>query len=212
MLVSQIGREGQEKLAAARIGLVGCGALGCMIATHLVRAGVGLVRIVDNDYPEVDNLHRQILFTEDDVARRVPKSEAAAAFLARANSRVMVEPVVATIDELTLPDFAADLDLLVDGTDNFPTRFVMNDYAVERGVPWVYGGDKDQRHVDDHCARRRSLSALPCARPAVSRARSHCRYCWGAEHRGCRHCQHRSQRGHQAGSGPWGEKPGSAGP
>lgn len=140
MLVSQIGREGQEKLAAARIGLVGCGALGCMIATHLVRAGVGLVRIVDNDYPEVDNLHRQILFTEDDVARRVPKSEAAAAFLARANSRVMVEPVVATIDELTLPDFAADLDLLVDGTDNFPTRFVMNDYAVERGVPWVYGG------------------------------------------------------------------------
>jgi molybdopterin/thiamine biosynthesis adenylyltransferase len=140
MLVPQIGRERQERLAAARVGLVGCGALGCVICTHLVRAGVGLVRIVDRDCPELGNLHRQILFTEDDVARCVPKAEAAAAFLAKANSQVDVEPVVATIDETTIPAFADDLDLLVDGTDNFPTRFVMNDYAVARGMPWVYGG------------------------------------------------------------------------
>ena len=140
MLVSQIGREGQEKLAAARVGLVGCGALGSVIANHLVRAGVGYLRIVDRDYPELHNLHRQMLFTEDDVARRVPKAEAAAAHLRAVNSQVVVEPLLATIDADTLPAFAAGLDLLVDGTDNFPTRFVLNDYAVSRGMPWVYGG------------------------------------------------------------------------
>lgn len=140
MLVPQIGRAGQERLAAARIGLVGCGALGSVLATHLVRAGVGLLRIVDKDYPELHNLHRQILYTEEDVARRVPKAEAAAAFLSKANSRVTVEPVVTRIDEDTLSGFASGLDLLVDGTDNFPTRFLINDYAVERGIPWVYGG------------------------------------------------------------------------
>jgi molybdopterin/thiamine biosynthesis adenylyltransferase len=140
MLVPQIGREGQEKLAAARIGLIGCGALGCVICTHLVRAGVGFLRIADKDCPELHNLHRQILFTEEDVARRVPKAEAAAAFLRKANSQVTVDPVVVTIDKDTLPGFADDLDLLVDGTDNFPTRFLVNGYAVARGMPWVYGG------------------------------------------------------------------------
>ncbi len=140
MLLPQIGRAGQEKLAAARIGLVGCGALGSVIASHLVRAGIGLLRIIDRDYPEIHNLQRQILFTEEDVARRIPKAEAAAAYLRMVNSRVVVEPVVATIDPDSLPGFAADLDLVVDGTDNFPTRFLINRYAVERGMPWVYGG------------------------------------------------------------------------
>lgn len=140
MLVSRIGRQGQENLAAARVGLVGCGALGSVIANHLVRAGVGLLRIADLDYPEVHNLHRQVLFTEDDVARRIPKADAAAAHLRAVNSEVSVEPVQVTINADTLPDFAADLDLLVDGTDNFPTRFVLNDYAVRRSMPWVYGG------------------------------------------------------------------------
>jgi len=140
MLLPQIGRSGQEKLAAARIGLVGCGALGSVIASHLVRAGVGLLRIIDKDYPELHNLQRQILFTEEDVARRVPKAEAAAAYLRAVNSAVVVEPCVTTVDSETLPGLADDLDLLVDGTDNFPTRFVMNEYAVRREMPWVYGG------------------------------------------------------------------------
>jgi molybdopterin/thiamine biosynthesis adenylyltransferase len=140
MVVPQIGRQGQEKLAAARIGLIGCGALGSVIAHHLVRAGVGYLRMVDRDYPELHNLHRQILYTEEDVARRVPKAEAAAEHLRAVNSQVVVEPLVATVDRDTLPGFAAGLDLLVDGTDNFPTRFLINDYAVARGVPWVYGG------------------------------------------------------------------------
>lgn len=140
MLLPQIGRTGQEKLAAARIGLIGCGALGSVISSHLVRAGVGFLRIVDRDYPEIHNLQRQVVFTEEDVARRVPKAEAAAAYLRKVNSEVVIEPVVATLDAGTLPRVAADVDLIVDGTDNFPTRFAINDYAVERGIPWVYGG------------------------------------------------------------------------
>jgi molybdopterin/thiamine biosynthesis adenylyltransferase len=140
ILVQQIGRAGQEKLAAARVGLVGCGALGSVVANHLVRAGIGYLRIADRDYPELHNLQRQILFTEIDVAAGIPKAEAAAAHLREINSTVVVEPWVVTIDEGTLPGFSAGLDLLVDGTDNFATRFLINDYAVRSGVPWVYGG------------------------------------------------------------------------
>jgi molybdopterin/thiamine biosynthesis adenylyltransferase len=140
ILVPRIGREGQEKLAAARVGLVGCGALGSVIANHLVRAGVGYLRIADQDYPELHNLHRQVLFTEEDVARRIAKADAAAAHLRAVNSDVSVEPLKETITADNLPDFASGLDLLVDGTDNFPTRFALNDHAVDRGMPWVYGG------------------------------------------------------------------------
>lgn len=140
MLVPRIGREGQEKLAGARVGLVGCGALGSVIANHLVRAGIGHLRIADRDYPELHNLHRQILFTEDDVARRVPKADAAAAHLRTINSDVSVEPLQENITADNLAVFASDLDLLVDGSDNFPTRFALNDHAVNKGMPWVYGG------------------------------------------------------------------------
>ena len=140
MKLPQLGRQGQERLSDARIGLVGCGALGSIIATHLVRAGVGLLRMVDSDHAELHNLHRQLLYNEDDVAHQVPKAEAAAAHLRRVNSDIVVEPVVARIDAGSLPGFADDLDLLVDGTDNFPTRFILNDYAVRRRMPWVYGG------------------------------------------------------------------------
>jgi len=140
MLVPQIGRKGQERLAAARVGVMGCGALGSVVASHLVRCGVGFVRLIDKDGPEIHNLHRQILYTERDVALGTPKVEAAAAFLQAANSEVVVEPVVEVISSETLPRLAADLDLVVDGTDNFPTRFAINEYAVSRGMPWVYGG------------------------------------------------------------------------
>jgi len=140
MLVPNIGRAGQERLQSARVGLIGCGALGSAIANNLVRAGVGLLRIADRDYPEIHNLHRQVLFTEQDVARRVPKAEAAATHLREANSQVAVEPLVGTIDADTIVTFAADLHILVDGTDNFPTRFVINEHAVRHKIPWVYGG------------------------------------------------------------------------
>jgi molybdopterin/thiamine biosynthesis adenylyltransferase len=140
MLVPYIGLSGQQLLHDARIGLIGCGALGSAIANNLVRAGIGYLRIADKDYPEIHNLHRQVLFTEDDVARRVPKAEAAALHLREANSEVVVEPVVVTIDAESMTGFAEGLQILVDGTDNFPTRFLINEYSIAHDVPWVYGG------------------------------------------------------------------------
>lgn len=140
MLFGPMGEEGQTRLAQARVGLVGCGALGSVIASHLVRAGVGFLRVVDRDFLELNNLQRQMLYTEDDVSRRLPKAVAAADHLRAVNSEVVIEPVVADINPFSIVRFAEGLDLLVDGTDNFSTRFLVNDLAVSRGLPWVYGG------------------------------------------------------------------------
>ncbi|GAB4247396.1 MAG: molybdopterin-synthase adenylyltransferase MoeB [Thermoleophilia bacterium] len=139
-LFAPIGEEGQRRLARARVGLVGCGALGSVIAGHLVRAGVGYLRIADRDYLELNNLQRQMLFTEADVARRLPKAVAAAEHLRAINSEVEVEPLVVDLNPFSVVDFADGLDLLVDGTDNFMARFLINDLAVSRSMPWVYGG------------------------------------------------------------------------
>ncbi|MHB0979708.1 MAG: ThiF family adenylyltransferase [Thermoleophilia bacterium] len=140
MLFAPFGEEGQRRLGAARVGLVGCGALGSVIAGHLVRAGVGYLRIVDRDFLELNNLQRQSLFTEADVRDRTPKAVAAAEHLRRINGEVVVEPLVADVNPFSIVPFAEGLDLLVDGTDNFTTRFLVNDYCVSRGIPWVYGG------------------------------------------------------------------------
>jgi adenylyltransferase/sulfurtransferase len=110
------------------------------VASHLVRAGVGYLRISDRDYPELHNLHRHALLTEEDVRQRIPKAVAAAEHLREANSAVAIEPRVEEIESGTMEGFAADLDLVVDGTDNFATRFVINQYMVEQGRSWVYGG------------------------------------------------------------------------
>ena len=140
VLFKPVGVEGQARLSRARVGLVGCGALGSVISSHLVRAGVGFLRLVDRDFVELSNLQRQMLFTEADVAARLPKAVAAARHLAEVNSEVVVEPQVADLTPFSIVEFAEGLDLLVDGTDNFATRFLINDLAVSRGLPWVYGG------------------------------------------------------------------------
>jgi len=140
MLFGPMGEEGQKRLSQARVGLVGCGALGSVIANHLVRAGVGFLRVVDRDFLELNNLQRQMLYTEFDVSRRIPKAVAAADHLREMNSEVVIEPVVADINPFSIVRFADGLDLVVDGTDNFSTRFLVNDLAVSQGLPWVYGG------------------------------------------------------------------------
>ena len=134
------GEEGQENLATSRVLICGCGALGSVLADTLVRAGVGRVRIVDRDFLETSNLQRQVLFDEDDVARQLPKAVAAAEKLRRINSEVEIEPIVADVDHTNLAELADGADMIVDGTDNFQTRFLLNDYSVKHGVPWVYGG------------------------------------------------------------------------
>lgn len=140
MRFAPLGDEGQQRLLASRVLVCGCGALGSVAAELLVRAGVGEVRIVDRDFLELDNLHRQVLFNEDDVAERLPKAVAAARHLRKINSTVVVEPVVADVTAANIDDVASDVGCIVDGTDNFEIRYLLNDYAIARNIPWVFGG------------------------------------------------------------------------
>jgi adenylyltransferase/sulfurtransferase len=135
-----LGEAGQRKLLASRVTVCGCGALGTVLANALVRAGVGFVRIVDRDFIEPSNLQRQILFDENDIAENLPKAEAAARKLRAINSEVTVEAVVADIDRTNILDLTRDADLILDGTDNFEIRYLINDVAVKTNTPWVYGG------------------------------------------------------------------------
>ncbi|MFO0841209.1 MAG: ThiF family adenylyltransferase [Gemmataceae bacterium] len=133
-----IGEEGQRKLLASKVTLCGCGALGTVLANVLVRAGVGHLRLIDRDFIETSNLQRQVLFDEKDVAANLPKAEAAAR--SEINSSVRVEPVVTDIDRTNIVELCADADLILDGTDNFEIRYLINDVAVKLSKPWVYGG------------------------------------------------------------------------
>jgi molybdopterin-synthase adenylyltransferase len=135
-----LGAEGQRRLMRSRALVCGCGALGSALAGALVRAGVGAVRIVDRDFVELSNLQRQSLFDEEDAARQLPKAVAAAEKLRRINSEVAVEPIVADVSFRNVESLCDGVDCIVDGTDNFETRFLLNDAAVKLGVPWVYGG------------------------------------------------------------------------
>ena len=135
-----LGEEGQRRLGESTVLIVGCGALGSVTANTLVRAGVGRVRIVDRDFLEITNLQRQVLFDEEDVAAGLPKAIAAANRLRRINSQVKVDPVVADLTHENIRALAEGVDVIVDGTDNFEARLLINDYAIESGTPWVYGG------------------------------------------------------------------------
>lgn len=135
-----LGEAGQRRLLSSRVLLVGCGALGTVLAETLTRAGVGHLRIVDRDFVETTNLQRQVLFDEDDVTAQMPKSVAAVEKLRRINSTIELEAVVADVDCHNVRELARDADLILDGTDNFETRFLVNDLSLETGIPWVYGG------------------------------------------------------------------------
>ncbi|MCL2329935.1 MAG: ThiF family adenylyltransferase [Phycisphaerae bacterium] len=139
MLFAPIGEEGQRRLLAARVLIIGCGALGSHLADTLIRAGVGFLRIVDRDIVELNNLQRQILFDENDVATRLPKVEAAKRKLNCINSTVSVEPIVVDVDHRNIEPLADGIDLLLDGTDNFQTRYLINDLAVATNRPWIFG-------------------------------------------------------------------------
>ncbi|HWE49084.1 MAG TPA: ThiF family adenylyltransferase [Bryobacteraceae bacterium] len=133
-----LGLEGQQRLGDAMAVIVGCGALGTVQASLLARAGVGKLRLIDRDYVEESNLQRQILFTEEDARNALPKAEAARRHLLAANSGVDIEAHMADLD----PENAAELldaDVILDGTDNFETRFLINDFSVREGIPWIYG-------------------------------------------------------------------------
>jgi adenylyltransferase/sulfurtransferase len=138
VLFPGIGEKGQRRLAAARVAIVGCGATGSAIAALLARSGVGTLRIIDRDYVEPSNLQRQTLFEESDAAESLPKAIAAARRIAAFNSEIMVEPHAADLVPGNIEPLLDGFQLILDGTDNFETRYLLNDYAVSKAVPWIY--------------------------------------------------------------------------
>jgi molybdopterin/thiamine biosynthesis adenylyltransferase len=140
VLFTGLGEQGQERLLASSVAIVGCGALGSFQADALARAGVGRLRIIDRDYIELSNLQRQWLFDESDVDEGLPKAIAAARRLARVNSGVEVTPVVADLTPSNIEELLGESQLILDGTDNFETRYLINDFSVCHGTPWIYGG------------------------------------------------------------------------
>jgi molybdopterin-synthase adenylyltransferase len=138
VLLAEIGAAGQARLREARVAIVGCGALGSAMASLLVRAGVGKLRIVDRDFVEASNLQRQVLFDEADAKSVLPKAIAAEKHLRGANSDVAVEGVVADLTPENAEELLVGQSVILDGTDNFETRYLMNDVAVKNGTPWTY--------------------------------------------------------------------------
>jgi molybdopterin/thiamine biosynthesis adenylyltransferase len=138
ILFPGIGAKGQQQLAAARVAIVGCGATGSAIASLLARAGVGKLRIIDRDYVEASNLQRQSLFDERDASESLPKAVAAARKIASFNSDIEVEAGVEDVVPANIEGLLEGMDVILDGTDNFETRYLINDYAVKASVPWIY--------------------------------------------------------------------------
>lgn len=139
ILFQPIGEEGQKKLLTAKVVILGCGALGTAQANALVRAGLGVLRIVDRDYVEESNLQRQSLFDESDARESLPKAIAAERKLKQINSHVRAEGVVADATSRNIEELVRGFDVILDGTDNFETRYLLNDVSVKLGIPWIYG-------------------------------------------------------------------------
>jgi adenylyltransferase/sulfurtransferase len=139
ILFAGIGREGQRRLATSRVVIIGCGALGTAQAEALARAGVGTLRLVDRDFIESSNLQRQTMFTEQDAAQRLPKVIACAQHLQQINSDIQIEPEIADVNNSNIERLIANCDLVIDGTDNFATRYLMNEACIKHQLSWIYG-------------------------------------------------------------------------
>src|SRR3989442_637789 len=139
ILFAGIGAEGQQRLSSSRAVIIGCGALGSAQAEALARAGVGTLGIVDRDFIEFSNLQRQTMFTENDAAERLPKAVACANHIEEVNSDIKVEPEIVDANHSNIEALIADADVVLDGTDNFATRYLINDACVKNEVNWIYG-------------------------------------------------------------------------
>ena len=138
ILIGDIGTSGQKAVSSKKVVLIGCGALGSNIANLMVRAGVGEILIVDRDFVELGNLHRQVLFSETDIGKS--KSETAALKLKAVNSEVNVKFLIRDMMSSNISEIVKGYDLIMDGTDNIPARMIINDYSIKESIPWVYGG------------------------------------------------------------------------
>jgi len=138
VLFGGIGADGQRRLLESRVAIVGCGATGSALASLLARAGIGTLRIIDRDYVEPSNLQRQMLFDEADAAESLPKAVAACRKIAALNSQIVTEPWVRDLRPENAEELLSGVQLILDGTDNFETRYLLNDYAVKNSLPWIY--------------------------------------------------------------------------
>ncbi|MDF2668798.1 MAG: thiamine biosynthesis protein ThiF [Paenibacillus sp.] len=159
MLFGPIGTGGQSLLAGSSVLIVGMGALGTVLANHMVRSGIGCVRFVDRDYVELSNLQRQMLYDEDDVEQALPKVVAAERKLKRINSSIKLEPIVSDVTASNVELLIEGIDLVLDGTDNFQTRFILNDACFKHNIPFVYGGAVGSRGM--------SAAFVPGATPCL---------------------------------------------
>ena len=139
VLFSGIGVQGQKAIMGKNVVLVGCGALGCTSANLLVRSGISCLKIIDRDFIEESNLQRQSLFDEDDIKQNLPKAFAAQKKLQKVNSHIQIESVVVDLNPSNIEILLEMADVVIDGTDNFETRFLINDYCVKEKIPWIYG-------------------------------------------------------------------------
>jgi molybdopterin-synthase adenylyltransferase len=145
ILFSGIGKEGQSKLLQSKVAIVGVGALGTVCANHLVRSGVGYIRLIDRDVVDLSNLQRQSLFNEEDVNLNLPKAVAAGKRLNSINSTVTIDPVISDLNLDNAEELLTGVDVIIDGTDNFMTRYLINDFAIKYGIPWVHGAAVSSR-------------------------------------------------------------------
>lgn len=159
ILFAPIGESGQRRLNDARVAIVGMGALGTVLANHMARAGIGYIRLIDRDFVEASNLQRQMLYDEADARMSAPKAVAAAARLAAANSSIRIEPHVVDLNAYNAEELLSDVDLILDGSDNFAVRFLVNDVSVKHNVPWIYGGAVSSRGV--------SMTVIPGETPCL---------------------------------------------
>lgn len=145
ILFQPIGENGQKKLLTKKAVVVGMGALGTVISNHLVRSGVGHLRLIDRDLVELSNLQRQTLYDEEDAKRGLPKAIAAAQKLRKINSSITIEPIISDLNLENGEQLLQDFDVIIDGTDNFSTRYLLNDISVKLGIPWVFGAAVSSR-------------------------------------------------------------------
>lgn len=140
MAFASLGRDGQQRLTQSHVVVCGCGALGTSQANLLVRAGVGRITLIDRDFVDLSNLQRQSLFDQDDVQQHRPKSVAAAERLRKINDQIQVIPIVADVQPNNIESFVQQADIVLDGTDNFETRYLLNDACCKNQRPWIFGG------------------------------------------------------------------------
>lgn len=169
IILDEIGEDGQKRLSETKALVVGCGALGSIISDHLARAGLGFIRIVDRDIVEIENLQRQILFNEDDIG--APKAQAASEKLRKINSDIKVEGVVKDLNPKSVQQIVNDIDIILDGTDNMQTRYLINDISIKKEIPWIYGGAVSTYGMTMNIVPKKT-PCLACAFPFMPKAGS----------------------------------------